>query len=90
MKHLISILLLLFSISAISQNVTIDYQAWNPSGTTCSLFVNATNVPATGTSSGTIEHQRKLGEMVYSSSDLSIQIKTEYQSTGMVYKGGRY
>ncbi len=90
MKHLISILLLSFSISAISQNVTIDYQTWNPSGTTCSLFVSATNVPATGTTSGTIEHQRKLGETRYINSDLSIQIKTEYQTTGAVYKGGRY
>ena len=81
MKHLISFLLLLFSISAVSQNVTIDYQAWNPSGTTCSLFVNPTNVPATGTASGTIEHQRKLGETRYINSDLSIQMQTIYQTT---------
>jgi len=90
MKKIIVSLFLLFSIRAISQNVVIDYQAWNPSGTTCNLFVNPTNVPATGTPSGTIEHQRKLGETVYNSSDLSIQIRTEYQTTGGVYKGGRY
>lgn len=62
MKHCISLLSLLISLAAIGQNVTIDYQTWNPSGTTCSLFVNPTNVPATGTTSGTIEHQRKLGQ----------------------------
>lgn len=90
MKHLFNILLLLLSLQAISQNVTIDYQTWNPAGTTCSLFVNPTNVPATGTSSGTIEHQRKLGETKYINSDFSIQIKTEYQTTGAVYKGGRF
>ncbi len=90
MKHLISILLLLFSMAAIGQNVTIDYQAWNPSGTTCSLFVNPTNVPATGTASGTIEHQRKLGQTVYSNSDSSIQMQTVYQTTGGVSQGARF
>jgi hypothetical protein len=77
MKRILYFLLVLASLRAAGQNVTIDYQAWNPSGTTCSLFVNPTNVPATGTTSGTIEHQRKLGETVYNSSDLSIQIRTE-------------
>ena len=90
MKRLISILFLLFSMAAFTQNVTIDYQAWNPSGTTCSLFVSPTNVPATGTGSGTIEHQRKLGETVYNSSDLSIQMQTIFQTTGGVSKGARY
>lgn len=90
MKRILYLLTLLFSLTAASQNVTIDYQAWNPSGTTCSLFVNATNVPATGTTSGTIEHQRKLGETVYNSSDQSLQIRTEYQTTGGVLRGGRY
>ncbi|MFZ6023975.1 MAG: hypothetical protein ACOYVG_05910 [Bacteroidota bacterium] len=90
MKQLICILFLLFSIKVIGQNVTIDYQAWNPSGTTCSLFVSPTNVPATGTTSGTIEHQRKLGETVYNSSDSSIQMQTTYQTTGPVYKGAKY
>lgn len=90
MKQIIAFLFLLFSQVAIGQNVVIDYQAWNPSGTGCNLFVSSTNVPATGTTSGTIEHQRKLGETVYNSSDLSIQIKTEYQTTSAVYKGGRY
>jgi hypothetical protein len=54
------------------------------------LFVNPTNVPATGTASGTIEHQRKLGETVYNSSDLSIQMQTVYETTGAVSKGARY
>ena len=48
-----------------AQNVTIDHQAWNPSGTICSLFVNPTNIPATKNVSGTIEHQRKLGQIEY-------------------------
>ncbi|NJO24600.1 MAG: hypothetical protein HC867_00685 [Bacteroidia bacterium] len=91
MKQLINILFLLFSIAAIGQDVTIDYQAWNPTGTTCSLFVNATNVPATiGGTSGTIEHQRKLGETKYINSDLSIQMQTTFQTTGSVLKGARY
>lgn len=65
MKQIIAFLFLLFSHVAIGQNVVIDYQAWNPSGTSCNLFVSSTNVPATGTASGTIEHQRKLGETIY-------------------------
>jgi len=90
MKRLISISFLSFSLAAIGQNVTIDYQAWNPSGTTCNLFVNPTNVPATGTASGNIEHQRKLGESVYNNSDLSIQMQTTFQTNGAVQKGARY
>lgn len=91
MKYINTILALLFSVAALSQNVTIDYQAWNPSGTTCSFFVNPTNVPATiGSTSGTIEHQRKLGETRYINSDQSIQMQTVYQTTGGVSKGGRY
>lgn len=90
MKYCISLLSLLISLAAIGQNVTIDYQSWNPSGTTCSLFVNPTNVPATGTTSGTIEHQRKLGQTEYNSTDLSIQMQTIFQTTGAVYKGARY
>lgn len=90
MKQILICLFLLLSITASSQNVTIDYEAWNPSGTTCSLFVNATSVPASGTSTGSIEHQRKLGEVLYSSSDLSLQIKTIYEETAAVSRGGRF
>lgn len=90
MKQSIIFIFLLFTTAAFTQNVTIDYQAWNPSGTTCSLMVNPTNVPANGTVSGTIEHQRKFGETVYNSSDLSIQMQTAFQTIGSVYKGARY
>ena len=79
MRRLFSILFTLFSLIAIGQNVTIDYQA-NPQNTICSLFVAPTNVPATGTASGTIEHQRKLGETIYSNSDQSIQMQTIFQT----------
>ena len=90
MKQSIISLLLIISVVTNSQNVTIDYQAWNPSSTTCSLFVASTNVPATGTSSGTIEHQRKLGQTEYNSTDLSIQMQTTFQSSGSVLQGARY
>ena len=90
MRHALCLLLVFFSFRTSGQNVTIDYQTWNPSGTACNLFVNPTFVPVTGTISGTIEHQRKLGETVYNSTDQSIQIRTEYQTVGTVYKGGRY
>ena len=90
MKRITFLLSLLLSIKATSQNVTIDYEAWNPAGTNCRLFDNATNVPAAGTASGTIAHQRQYGQIIYDNSDQALQIKTEYQTTGAVYKGGRY
>lgn len=42
---------------AFSQNVTINYQTWNPPSPPCDVFNAATNVPATinGTNS-TISH----------------------------------
>ena len=90
MKQLISFFLVLLPMAMFAQNVNIDYEAWNPSGTTCSLFVNPTNVPATGNISGTIEHQRKLGQIEYNNSDLSIRMQTTYQTVGAVLKGARY
>lgn len=90
MKTFISFLLLLLSATSFAQNVTIDYEAWNPSNPPCSLFVNVTNVPATGTSSGTIEHQRKLGQTEYNATDKSIQIQTVFETVGSVSKGGGY
>jgi hypothetical protein len=90
MKQIILSLLLVSTICH-SQNVTIDYESWNPAGTTCSLFVNPTNVPASvGGTLGTIEHQRKLGETRYINADLSIQMQTTFQPAGLVLKGARF
>ena len=90
MKKLICLFFLLISIKEFTQNVIIDYQAWNPTGTTCSLFVNPTNVPASGTITGSIEHQRQVGETVYNTTDKSLQMQTIYQTVGGVLMGARY
>jgi hypothetical protein len=64
-----------------SQNVTINYQAWNPSSPPCDVFNTLTNVPATinGTSS-TIPHVTLVGDVKYSTSDQSIQLVNAYYS----------
>jgi len=50
------VLLLTNSVSH-SQNVTIDYQSWNPSNPPCNVFAGGVNVPVTvGGSSSTINH----------------------------------
>ena len=56
MKRLIFACTLLINFAAHAQNVTIDYQAWNPSNPPCNVFASATNVPATGAASGFMEH----------------------------------
>ncbi|MGE5107925.1 MAG: hypothetical protein ACM3H8_10295 [Sphingobacteriales bacterium] len=79
MKHFIVFCLLLLNLAAFSQNVTIDYRAWNPSNPPCKLFVNATNVPATiGSTSGTIEHQTLFGQPFYNTADSSVQMQTVF------------
>lgn len=93
-----SIILKAFAISicilstaiTFSQNVTIDYQAWNPASPPCDIFVNATNVPATinGTSS-TIEHQTLIGDAKYSTSDQSVQLDNNYISASNI-RGTKY
>ena len=53
----------LATVIAFSQNVTINYQTWNPPSPPCDVFNTATNVPATinGTN-GTIEHVTLIGD----------------------------
>ncbi|MBS1638634.1 MAG: hypothetical protein JSR12_01135, partial [Bacteroidetes bacterium] len=89
MKHVILTFMLLLSVAAHSQNVTIDYQAWNPNNPPCNIFANATNVPATGVPSGTIEHQTKVGQPFYNNSDQAIQLPTNYISASS-YQGTRF
>ncbi|TAH12254.1 MAG: T9SS C-terminal target domain-containing protein [Sphingobacteriia bacterium] len=89
MKSIIIALAVSLSIISNAQNVTIDYQAWNPSNPPCNLFGIATNVPATGTVSGTIEHQTKLGQPQYNGSLLAVEMATIYESTSS-QKGTRF
>lgn len=52
-----------------SQNVTIDYAAWNPSSPPCNVFAAATNVPAVINGvAGTIQHQTQIGQPTYNTS----------------------
>jgi len=75
-------LCILIAVASFSQNVTIDYKAWNPASPPCNVFAKATNVPATiGGSSGTIEHQTKIGQPTYSTSDTSVLLECKYVST---------
>ncbi len=51
----------------LSQNVVIDYEAWNPSNPPCKIFVPSTNVPATlGGVSVNISHLNRIGQTGYS------------------------
>lgn len=80
----------LFFISAHGQNVTIDYQAWNPASPPCNLFSSPTNVPATiDGSAGTIQHQTKIGQPEYSTSDKSVMLECNYNG-GNPTEGTRY
>ncbi|TAG29824.1 MAG: hypothetical protein EAZ35_09375 [Sphingobacteriia bacterium] len=46
MKHFILVSILLINLIVVAQNVTINYQTWNPSSPPCNIFASATN--ATG------------------------------------------
>lgn len=72
---------LLTTAISFSQNVTINYQTWNPTSPPCDVFNAATNVPATinGTN-GTIQHVSLIGDVKYSTSDQSIQLDNNYVS----------
>ncbi|CAN5119460.1 hypothetical protein BH20BAC1_BH20BAC1_08330 [soil metagenome] len=90
MKIIPTSCILFLCVAGSSQNVTIDYEAWNPANPPCKLWVNPTDVPATGTTTGNIVHQTLYGQPFYDPSDLSVQMGTEYQATGSVTKGARY
>jgi hypothetical protein len=87
MKKIILALFLLIETIAFTQNITIDYQAWNPSSPPCNIFGSSTNVPATGTTSGTIAHRTRIGQPSYAATDLGILMRTEFVTTGNVNKG---
>jgi hypothetical protein len=80
----------LFSLIAFSQNVTINYQTWNPSSPPCDVFNTATNVPATinGTN-GTIQHVTLIGDAKYSTSDQSVQLDCSYINASDI-RGTKY
>jgi hypothetical protein len=94
MKKLITAFALLLTAMAYSQNVTIDYAAWNPSSPPCKLFYPATNVPATIAGvAGNISHLSEIGQTTYSNSDLSVQLQCIYTDNGggiITYKGTQY
>ncbi len=83
-KHLSLILIFIGSMhlnTAIAQNVTIDYQTWNPSSPPCNIFGTAINVPAivNGTNS-TIEHQSLIGQPQLNASPKEIRLACQYVS----------
>lgn len=79
-KNINLIILLLITIAGTTQNVTIDYEAWDPSSPPCNVFANATNVPATGVSSGVVEHQTRVGQPTYNSTAEAIELSTNLVS----------
>lgn len=81
MKRILIALLLLTYTALEAQNVTIDYQAWNPSNPPCNIFNTATNVPATGVASGVVQHQTMIGQPIYNTSIQSIDMATQYVSS---------
>lgn len=87
MKKIVLAMFLFIETIAFAQNVTIDYKAWNPSAPPCNIFGNSTNVPASGTTSGSIAHRTRVGQPSYSTIDTAILMPTEYVTTGTVYKG---
>jgi hypothetical protein len=83
-KHLSIILTIIGSMllnTATAQNVTIDYQTWNPSSPPCNIFGTAINVPAivNGTNS-TIEHQSLIGQPQLNASPKEIRLACKYVS----------
>jgi hypothetical protein len=91
MKYTLACLLSIVQFEVFAQNVTIDYEAWNPSNPTCSLFVSPVNVPAAGAAGGTLEHQNRFGQVEYNTADKSLHFQTQYsapQHRGEVFRIG--
>ena len=89
MKNLLKILFLacgtLLTATLFAQNVTINYQTWNPSSPPCNLFGTATNVPATiNSSNSTIVHQTQIGQPQYSNTDQSVQMDCNYVNSSSI------
>ena len=87
MKKLTLAVFLLVQTISYTQNVTIDYQAWNPSSPPCNIFGSSTAVPATGTTSGNIAHRTRIGQPSYAATDLGILMRTDFVTTGSVSIG---
>ncbi len=87
MKKITLVIFLLIETIAFSQNVTINYETWNPSSPPCNIFGSSTNVPATGTTSGSIAHRTRIGQPSYTATDLGILMPTEFVTAGSVNKG---
>ncbi len=69
----------LIGLIAYSQNVTIDYQAWNPSSPPCNIFAAGVNVPATiGGSSSIIFHGSTYGQPQYNTSVTTVELPVNY------------
>lgn len=82
---------ILLCLISFSQNVTIDYAAWNPQSPPCNIFGSTTNVPATiNGNPGTIAHRSQIGQPAYSSSDLSIWMNCNYVSNPLTVLGTLY
>lgn len=92
-KFLTTVLLFIcmaFAEKAVSQNVVIDYQAWNPSNPPCNLFGSATNVPATlNGNAGTLQHQTMVGQPTYNTSGKDIELVSTYVNASSIL-GTRY
>lgn len=71
--------MLLITATSFSQDVTIDYAAWNPSSPPCDVFAAAINVPAVINGvAGTIQHQTQIGQPTYNTSGKFIQLECKY------------
>lgn len=65
------------SFLVFSQNVVIDYQAWNPTSPPCNIFGTGTNVPATiGGTAGYVMHYGMQGQPEYNSTQKAIALRT--------------
>ncbi len=65
-----------------SQDVIIDYSAWNPSSPPCDVFNTTNNVPCTiNGNSGTIQHTTLEGDVQYVTSTQALSLATTFVST---------
>lgn len=71
--------MLSISLTAYSQNVIIDYEAWNPSNPPCNIFGGGVNVPATvGGSNSNISHGSLNGQPKYNSTFTAVELPVQY------------
>lgn len=74
-----------------SQDVVIDYEAWNPTNPPCNIFGTGTNVPATiGGSSGSVMHYSKQGQPQYNATQKAIALRTISATSPVTKQGTKF